>query len=360
MTRTSPQVSVVIPAYNAETTLRETLQSVTGGSYRELEIIVVDDGSTDGTLAVAQEVSRQDPRVRIEQRKNGGLSAALNSGFALARGKYVARLDADDLWHPSKLQYQLDLARRHPDIAFIYTFARYIDEDGRVLHDGPRQIFPRWALCRGLYESVVGGGSSALIKRSAIEEAEGCDEGFRNWEDLSLQLAISSRHQVGVVPFYLVGYRVRPGSLSKDVDTMLCGWRAVRAKFIREFSQIPGFVHAWAHGVRCGMFAEGYAWRRRYLRSATLLLEALNHDPSWVWALLRFRLARRANKRSSIIERAAVAPNFFDCDPAKQVTVDAFARHPASLRFTGFENDRIRILSELDERLARQRTSTDR
>lgn len=350
-----PQVSVVVPAYNAQATLRDTLRSALVGTYRDLEIIVVDDGSTDATLSIAEELADEDQRIRIARRENGGLSAALNTGFSIARGDYVARLDADDLWHPSKLQAQVDFAQRHPDVAFIYTFARYIDGDDRVVHDGPRQSFPRWALCRGMYESLVGGGSSALIKRSAVEEAGGCDESFRNWEDLLLQLAVSARHPVGCVPLYLIGYRVRPQSLSKDIDAMLRGWRAVRAKLASEFPAIPAFVHAWAHGVRCAMFAEGYAWRGRYLRSTAVLLEALRYDPAWTLEFLRFRLARRANKPLRPAEETVPAPHFFDCDPAREITKDWFEQHPAQMRFARFENDRLRILGEVDERLARNR-----
>ena len=347
-----PQVSVVVPAFNAQETLRDTLRSAAASTYREIEIIVVDDGSTDGTLSIAQDFAERDSRIRTLRRENGGPSAALNSGLAVAKGDYVARLDSDDLWHPSKLENQVNFARSHPDVAFIYTFARYIDADSRVLHDGPAQSFPRWALCRGICESLVGVGSSALIKRTAVEEAGGCDESLRNWEDLLLQLAVSARHPVGFVPSYLVGYRIRPQSLSKDIDTMLEGWRAVRSKLISEFHSVPDFVHAWAHGGRCAMFAEGYAWRGRYFRSTALLLEALRHDPAWTFEFLRFRLARRANKPHSRAEQTDPFPYFCDCNPAQRITVDWFQGHPAERRFAEFENERLRVLAEVDERLA--------
>src|SRR5690242_2977109 len=93
-------VSVVIPAFNSEATLAETAASALAGSHREIELIIVDDGSTDGTAAVAQTLVNSDPRVRLVQRTNGGLPAALNAGFGAARGEYIARLDSDDIWHP--------------------------------------------------------------------------------------------------------------------------------------------------------------------------------------------------------------------------------------------------------------------
>jgi glycosyltransferase involved in cell wall biosynthesis len=349
-----PLVSVIIPAFNVQDTLSETVRSATAGTYRSIEVIIVDDGnSSDATSSIAQELADADHRVRIIRREKGWLSEAVNSGFAAARGDYVARLDGDDLWHPSKLQAQVDFAIRHPDAAFIYTFARYIDSESRVMRDGPRQSFPRRALCRGICESVVGGGSSALIKRSAVQEAGGWDGSFRNWEDLLLQLAVSSRHPIGCLPSYLVGYRVRPHSLSKNIDDMLEGWRAVRAKLAADYPEVPHFVRAWAHAARCAMFAEGFAWRGRYLRSLALLAEAMRHDPKWVAEFFRFRLARRTAKTLAPTDRVGPGPHFFDSDPERPVMVDWFEQHPSSRRFTQFEQERWRILAELDEQLAR-------
>jgi len=347
-----PQVSVIVPAYNAQETLRETLNSALASTYRDLEIIVVDDGSTDRTFGIARDVAEQDRRVRIIRRENGGLSAALNSGFAVARGEYVARLDADDLWHPSKLEHQLEFARRHQDVAFIYTFARYIDGEGRVVRDGPNQPFPPRAFCRGIYESLVGGGSSALIKRSAVVEVGGCDEAFRNWEDLLLQLAVTRRLPIGCVPLFLVGYRIRPESLSKDIDQMVRGWRAVRSKLSSKYRLVPRFVLRWAHGVRCGMFAEGFAWRRRYLASAALLFEAAAHDPVWVYRFVRFRLSRRARKSTALV--TVIAPCFLDCDPAEEVVVDPSTNGLAHFRFAEFEERRAQTLAEADRHLAKR------
>jgi glycosyltransferase involved in cell wall biosynthesis len=355
--RTGPLVSVIVPAFNAEQTLRKTLISAAASTYRNIEIVIVDDGSTDATAEIADSFARSDDRIQLKQRTNGGLSAALNSGFALARGSYIARLDADDLWHPSKLERQIEFALRHPEIGFIYAFARYIDTNDRVVRDGPPQAFPHWALCRGMYESLVGGGSSALMKRSAVEEAGGCDESFKSWEDLLLQLAISDRYPIGFVPEYLVGYRLRTNSLSNDIDNMLRGWRAVRTRLASQFEDVPSFVHAWAHGTRCAMFAEGYAWRGRYRRSAALLLEALRQDPAWTSRFLRFRLARRARRGFSRPAPALAGPDFFDCDPSQPIVANLVEQRRGRGQFAKFEEDRLRTLAKLDERLTQGRAT---
>ena len=329
------------------------MRSAASGTYSNVEIIIVDDGSTDATGSMAEQLAPEDPRIWVIRRENGGPSAAFNSGVAVASGDYIARLDADDLWHPAKLEAQVSFAVEHPDVGFVYTLVRYIDESGRVLQDGPRQEFPSRALCRGICESIVGGGSSALMKRSAVEQAGGCDESLRSWEDLLLQLTISARHRIGFVPQYLVGYRIRPASLTRDIDPMVRGWRAVRARLKDDFPEVPAFVHAWAHGVRCATFAEGYAWRKQPLRSTALLAEAVRYDPAYVSALLRFRLARRAAKRGMRARRLPLV-NFFDCHPAEPITADRFEPHPAHRRFASFEEGRRQALAELDARLARE------
>ena len=102
-----PLVSVVMPAWNAEATIVEALRSVAAQTYRDLEIIIVDDGSTDATAALAKEFCASDPRARTVRRSNGGPAAARNLGIAEARGEWIALIDADDVWHPTKIEKQL-------------------------------------------------------------------------------------------------------------------------------------------------------------------------------------------------------------------------------------------------------------
>src|SRR5437764_1165613 len=104
--RAEPLVSILVPAFNAEATLAETLQSALASSYANLELVLVDDGSADASAAIADRFARDDLRMRIFRQAHRGVSAALNFGLAQVRGDFVARLDADDLWHASKLAKQ--------------------------------------------------------------------------------------------------------------------------------------------------------------------------------------------------------------------------------------------------------------
>lgn len=349
MDSNQPLISIVIPAFNAEQTIRESIESVLAGTYPNFEIIVVDDGSADRTAELAMHYQRAEERVQLHRRRNGGISAAFNSGLALARGEYVARLDADDIWHPTKLERQVAVAVREPDAAFIYAFVRYIDDRGLVLRDAPHQHFPSRALCRGIYESLVGANSSALMRRSAVAENGGYDESLTSWEDLLLQLRISARHKIACVPKYLVGYRVRPNSLSADPRNMLNSWLRARRLIREHFPQVPEFVGKWGNAKRLADLAEAFAWRRQYGTSLRLLAQAFLDDPAWTSLLLKYRIERRAKRRWA---RATQPPRqrFFDCNPDEQLFLADFDDVSAELR--RLHTERVNALARLDEELA--------
>ena len=121
-------VSVIVPAYNAAATIGETLRSALAQTYPQLEVLVVDDGSTDATADIVRSFVARDPRVRLLQQANAGVAAARNLAIAQSRGAYVAPLDADDLWHPQKIALQLEALRRGgPRVGVVYCWWRVID-----------------------------------------------------------------------------------------------------------------------------------------------------------------------------------------------------------------------------------------
>jgi glycosyltransferase involved in cell wall biosynthesis len=128
---TVPLISVIIPAYNAERFLRATLASVQAQSYRNVEIVVVDDGSTDATAKIAEEAAQADHRICIIHQPNLGVAAARNQGLAEAKGEFIAPLDADDVWHPLNLALQVEaLNKANPDVAVSYAWFLTIDAHG--------------------------------------------------------------------------------------------------------------------------------------------------------------------------------------------------------------------------------------
>lgn len=229
MSGASPEtdlVSVVIPAFNAEATVGATVRSVCAQSWRNLQIIIVDDGSRDDTATVAERAAAGDPRVRIVSQANAGVAAARNAGIGVARGAHVATIDADDLWHPRKIELQMEVVRRSARrLGFVYAWSRRIDPWGRVAADLGR---PRH---RGdVYDTLVAGNflrnaSCPLIPRDAILEAGGFDTSLRaagaqGAEDLELYLRLARRDPVDLAPYFLVGYRSSPSGMSRSVPTM--------------------------------------------------------------------------------------------------------------------------------------------
>jgi len=129
-----PVVSVVVPAFNAAATIEETLQSISQQTHRNLEVIVVDDGSSDDTAALVRRHSVRDPRFRVISQPNGGVASARNAGVRASHGEFVAFIDADDLWHPTKIAKQAAaLLAGGPETALVYSPFRVIDSAGNVI-----------------------------------------------------------------------------------------------------------------------------------------------------------------------------------------------------------------------------------
>src|SRR5215469_3696643 len=132
-------VTVIVPTYNMAHYLPQSVQSALGQSYANLEVQIVDDGSTDETAAVVRRWER-DPRVRVHRQVNSGLSAARNSGISLARGEFVALLDADDVWMPDKLARQMPLFRGQPEVGVVYSDYQMVDDSGEALRQNPSHM----------------------------------------------------------------------------------------------------------------------------------------------------------------------------------------------------------------------------
>ena len=136
-------VSIIMPAYNAEKTIRQSIESVLAQTYRDWELIVIDDGSRDDTAQILSDFSLQDARICFSKNeKNSGASYTRNRAISLAKGEWIAFLDSDDLWKPEKLEKQLALTEKYPDMAVCYTASAFINEDGNP-YQLPQDLFRR-------------------------------------------------------------------------------------------------------------------------------------------------------------------------------------------------------------------------
>lgn len=222
----SKLISVVIPAYNAEPFLDETIDSVLNQTYENIEVIVVNDGSKDHTPDLAQAWCDRDNRVRLISVPNGGVAAARNRGIEEAKGDYVAPLDSDDLWHPEKLARQAKILASDRGISFVYAHTRYIDAESRVFMTAVRAQLEGRAYLRHIAHNAVGHGSGLLFRREDALRVGCYDQRLhkvypQGAEDYLFQLRLAQIGEMRVAPGYLVGYRKTEGALSTDSYRML-------------------------------------------------------------------------------------------------------------------------------------------
>jgi len=217
-----PTVSVVIPAYNAERYIGETLQSVLAQTYRDFEVVVVDDGSTDGTREI---VRRYGERVRLIEQPNSGPSAARNRGIREARGEFIAFVDSDDLWLPEKLTLQMPLFA-DDEVGLVYCRAARVDAEGRALNESSGRKPQGWVFEDFLLRNHCP-TSGAVVRREAFERCGYFPEDMVWAEDWHLWLRIAREYRFAAVEEVLTHHRVHGGALTRRHWEMYRGARSV-------------------------------------------------------------------------------------------------------------------------------------
>ena len=236
------RISVVIPVYNDETYLSKAIDSVLAQTFRDFEVIVVDDGSTDGTPEV---IASYGGRLRSFRKPNGGGASALNLSIRQAAGEWIAWLSSDDEWMPEKLSRQMTVADGDASAGLVYTDFVKVDSEGRILGEvvtdpGRTQNETRLRLVRGCFIN----GSTSLIRRDVFETLGLFDEGDRLTPDYDLWFRIVERYRVVRVPEILVRYRVRPGQASSKIAAMEHATNRVLARALRRMGTPIGALLA--------------------------------------------------------------------------------------------------------------------
>lgn len=273
-----PLISVVIPSYNAARFVNQAIDSVMQQTYSPIEIILVDDGSTDDT---AQRLAALGNRIRYVHQVNGGLSKARNRGIREARGELVAFLDADDKWLPEKLQKQWEMLRADPDLKFVHTDVfDLIETTGEVVHEDRNGRRFTGDCYLEFFRGNVIIPSTVLVTRSCLEQIGHFDEAIRgaSTQDMDLCLRVARHHRFAYVDEPLVLYRMHPDNASRNRRMMLEDEYFVLAKALRDDPELAGRIGP--RDVRDRMsklaFGAGYAnidlgdlsRARRYLRAA--------------------------------------------------------------------------------------------
>lgn len=212
-----PRVSVIIPAYNAAGFIGDAIRSVLDQTFTDLEVIVVNDGSQDGTSAVAHALA--DTRVRVLDQANGGVSAARNAGLAMARGAFIGFLDADDAMEPTNIMEKLAVMEREHLVDWVFGDLILCDEKlvptGRIMKGTDGDVVRTILL--GIDPAVPAMCSNALLRRSCFNDGFRFDTGLSNAADQHFALTMAHRHRYLHLSRPLDRYRVLPGSMSRNV-----------------------------------------------------------------------------------------------------------------------------------------------
>jgi glycosyltransferase involved in cell wall biosynthesis len=292
-------VSVIIPAFNARATLREAVESVLNQTYRQLELIVIDDASRDDCLEEVRDLAQRDARLRlVRQERNAGAPASRNRGIWMSHGEYLAFLDADDVWHPEKLARQVaKMDASGPEVGVVYTWCTYMDWDGYII---PNRVFA------GEYEGDVYGAllegnfinNTWLVRRSCLEQIAGyrAELAVGN-EDLQIYLDLAERYEFVVVPEFLTAYRLNPHSKSHDVWGMKRGHEAVLAQARARHPELPSWLLRWSAANQSFFLAFQCIRQRRWWDGLRLAAITFVRDPAFFarpffWGIIQRAVAR--------------------------------------------------------------------
>ncbi|MBD2103619.1 glycosyltransferase [Leptolyngbya sp. FACHB-261] len=209
-----PLISVVIPVYNGEKTIQETVDSVLKQTFTDFELLIINDGSQDSTLEILSNI--QDPRLKILSYPNAGLAASRNRGTAQATGEFIAFLDADDLWTTDKLEAQLQALQANPQAAVAYSWTDYINDASQFIQAGTHMTRNGSVLGQLLVTNFVENGSNPLIRKQALLEVGDFDESLTAAEDWDMWLRLAKHYEFVGVRKVQILYR-RTNSMSSNV-----------------------------------------------------------------------------------------------------------------------------------------------
>jgi glycosyltransferase involved in cell wall biosynthesis len=263
-------VSVVLPVRDGERFVREAIESILRQTYADLEVVVVDDGSTDRTLEVV--TSFRDDRLRLFRQEALGLVVALQRGVAEARAAFVARMDADDVSEPERLERQVGLLRLRPRAGMIATWVAVIDEEGRELR---REVLPsehedlaRRLLLRNPFQH-----GSVLLRRDALEAVGGYRADYGANEDYDLWRRLARSWELACVPEVLYRYRLHPAAVTQTDPERIAQRERLRDELWRDYDprayDVRGTIaraRAAEPAVRADLVADQRALAREAIR----------------------------------------------------------------------------------------------
>lgn len=273
MSHNNPLVSIVIPAFNAAWCVRRAIDSAVAQSYRHMEVIVVDDGSTDETPRLLDDYENE--IVRVIHQSNRGLSGARNTGIREARGEYVAFLDADDWWLPGKLDAQVKLLQDHPETGFCSVATRVEDDNGNPVN---LWSCPEWqgSFLETLFyqpAAVAGSGSGVMVRRTLFDKTGMFDEQLRSLEDIDMWMRFAAVSGYACIPEPLAVILKHPDSMSRNIGVM----REAAIQVMRKNRNLlpTHLKSSWWRTALAGLLIDYAKWEYREGMSGAALQDTL-------------------------------------------------------------------------------------
>jgi glycosyltransferase involved in cell wall biosynthesis len=291
----SPLVSVIIPNYNYANYLPEAVDSVLNQTYPNIELIVVDDGSSDNSKEV---LASYGERVVAVFQENQGVSATRNNGVAVSRGELIAFLDADDVWLPTKIEKQVQRFVSDTTLGLVHVGVDEVDPDGNSLITRLEGLEGRVAgdLLMLKSQSIFGGGSGLMVPRKVFDEVGGFDLRLSTSADWDMFYQISERYAVGFVAEILVKYRVHNSNMHGNVkameDDMMLAFQKAFSTSKPEILDIKDRAYGSLHRILAG----SYFVAGNYPAFASHSIKCLYFDPSNISHFLKFD-RRPSNRR---------------------------------------------------------------
>jgi glycosyltransferase involved in cell wall biosynthesis len=322
-------ISIVMSVLNGELYLREAIDSILAQSFSDFEFIIINDGSQDATPEILRSYAGKDPRIRLYDQENAGLVSALNRGCTQARGKYIARMDADDIALPHRLRQQYEFMEAHTEVGMVGGAVQFIDNKGQSVQLEDRILLSNNELQRELLERCVFWHPTVIV-RTAVFRAVGGYRRVLDAEDYDLWLRIAERAELANVPSVLLKYRFHSTqvSASKRYQQMLGAIAAGMSAKSRRSGltdpldtmsevSVPALLNAGAsESVLEVTLARGYLtfirnmYRSKQYRSAISMFEESKsiprrHVPSWI-AAESYLLAGRAHWHDHNLRMSAI------------------------------------------------------
>ena len=245
----SALITVIIPVFNAEIFLEETVRSVLSQDYSHFELLIIDDGSTDRSGKIANEWAQKDARIRVIHQTNAGVAAARNRGLAMARGEYCAFIDADDRWETETLRlWHQELSRSPESVGVVYGWSVDVDEHNHLTGGFHGATVVGWVLSTLLAHNFLGNASATMVRRSLAVSVGGYDVSLRDraaqgCEDWDFYLKLAEICEFAVVPRVLVRYRKPVVSMSSNYDQMARSHQLVLDALHRRVPSLPKWLY---------------------------------------------------------------------------------------------------------------------